>query len=188
MISEHPDELRRIERGYGTATKPDDYLESFGRWIQEHLNEIPALVLVTTRPRDLTRQQLRGLKLALDEAGYTETNLRVAWRELTNQDIAASIMGFIRQQALGSPLVPYDERVDRALKAILGRHAWTAPQRKWLERIAKQLKAETVVDRAALDRGQFKSMGGFGRMNKVFDGRLEEVLGELSEALWEETG
>ena len=188
LISDHEDELRRIERGYGTATKPDDYLESFGRWVQEHLNEIPALVLVTTRPRELTRQQLRSLKLALDEAGYTETSLRVAWRELTNQDIAASIIGFIRQQALGSPLLPYDERVDRALKAILGRHAWTAPQRKWLERIAKQLKAETVVDRAALDRGQFKSMGGFGRMNKVFDGRLEEVLGELSEAVWEETG
>ena len=188
LISDHPDEARPLERGYGKTTKPDDYLESFGRWIQEHLNEIPALLLVTTRPRDLTRQQLRALKLALDQAGYTEPNLRVAWSQARNQDIAASIIGFIRQQALGSPLVPYNDRVDRALRAILGRHTWTGPQRKWLERIAKQLKAETVVDRAALDRGQFKAMGGFGRMNKVFDGRLEDVLGELSEAVWEETG
>jgi len=188
LVSEHEDELRRIERGYGTAKRPDDYLESFGRWVQENLNEIPALVLVTTRPRDLTRQQLRSLKLALDEAGYTETSLRVAWRETTNQDIAASIIGYIRQQALGSALVPYDERVDRALKAVLGRQAWTVPQRKWLQRIAKQLKVETVVDRSALDRGQFKSTGGFVRMNKVFDGRLEQVLGALSEAVWEETG
>ena len=44
-----------------------------------------------------------------------------------------------------------------------------------------------MVDRAALDRGQFKADGGFGRMNKVFDGRLEEVLGELSEEVWIET-
>jgi type I restriction enzyme, R subunit len=188
LVSEHEDELRRIERGYGAATEPDDYLESFGRWVQEHLNEIPALVLVTTRPRDLTRQQLRSLKLALDGAGYTETSLRVAWREATNQDIAASIIGFIRQQALGSPLVPYDERVDRALKAVLGRQPWTGPQRKWLERIAKQLREETVVDRASLDRGGFRDQGGFKRLNKVFDGRLDDVLGELSEAVWTEAG
>ena len=188
LVSDHEDELRRVERGYGKAKKPDDYLDSFGRWIHEHMNAIPALVLVTTRPRDLTRQQLRSLKLALDEAGYSETSLQVAWRELTNHDIAASIIGFIRRQAIGSPLLPYEERVDHALKVILGRQKWTVPQRKWLERIAKQLKVETVVDRAALDRGQFKAQGGFNRMNKVFDGRLEEVLGELSEAVWEETG
>ena len=56
------------------------------------------------------------LVLALDTAGFTETRLATAWRELTNQDIAASIIGFIRQAALGSPLQPYDQRVARAPK------------------------------------------------------------------------
>jgi type I restriction enzyme R subunit len=41
-----------------------------------------------------------------------------------------------------------------------------------------------VVDRAALDRGQFGAMGGFNRINKVFDGRLEEVLGDFHEEVW----
>jgi type I restriction enzyme R subunit len=27
-------------------------------------------------------------------------------------------------------------------------------------------------------------MGGFTRINKVFDGKLEAVLGDLHEALW----
>jgi len=50
-----------------------------------------------------TRQQLKGLRLLLDSAGYSETTLRSAWRDATNEDIAASIIGFIRQAALEMP-------------------------------------------------------------------------------------
>jgi len=188
LVSDHEDGVRRVERGYGKASRPEDYLDGFGKFLKEHLNEIPALLVVTQRPRELTRQQLKELKLALDEAGYNEKTLQTAWRETTNQDIAASIIGFIRQQALGEPLMPYEERVDRALKRILASQSWKPPQRQWLERIGKQMAKETVVDRAALDRGQFKSQGGFNRINKVFEGKLEQVLGELHDELWKEAG
>lgn len=184
IISEHEDEVRRVERGYGTATKPADYLESFRVYLRENMNRLPALIIVTQRPRDLTRQQLKELRLELDRAGFSETALRTAWREMTNEEIAASVIGFIRNQALGSPLVPYEERVARAMKKILSSRAWTMPQRKWLERIGKQLKVETVVDREALDHGQFKAEGGYARLDKVFDGQLEQVLGDFNDALW----
>ena len=186
IISSHEDEERRVERGYGAAARPEDYLDSFGAYITEHLNDIPALLVVTQRPRDLTRKQLKELQLALDTAGFTEAGLRVAWQETTNQEIAASIIGFIRQKALGSPLVPYEERVKLAMDRILASRAWTRPQRQWLQRIGKQLKVETVVDRMALDRGQFKAQGGFTRLNRVFDGQLDQVLGEINAAVWED--
>ena len=184
IVSEHEDEVRRVERGYGTATKPEDYLESFRAYIKENMNRLPALLVVTQRPRDLTRQQLKELRFELDRAGFSEAALRTAWREMTNEEIAASVIGFIRNQALGSPLVPYEERVARAMKKILASRAWTMPQRKWLERIGKQLKVETVVDRDALDQGQFKAEGGYARLDKVFDGQLEQVLGDFNDALW----
>jgi type I restriction enzyme, R subunit len=66
-----------------------------------------------------------------------------------------------------------------------GERAWTPVQRRWLDRIAKQIKADEVVDRASVDEGQFKADGGFARLDKVFEGRLEEVLGDLREAIWE---
>ncbi|MCX7021945.1 MAG: hypothetical protein NTW26_06700 [bacterium] len=50
------------------------------------------------------------------------------------------------------------------------------------------MKIETVVDRESLDRGQFKSQGGFARFNKVFDGKLASVLGELAEEVWKDAG
>ncbi len=185
LISYHQDELIGIETGYGDAEKPEDYLSSFRKYLEENINKIPALLVITQRPRDLTRAQLKELKLLLDSAGYRENHLRAAWRELTNEDIAASIIGFIRQAALGDALISYEERVDLAMKKILSSRKWTPPQRKWLERIAKQLKEETIVDREAFDRGQFKANGGFKRINKTFGGELETILSQINRELWQ---
>ncbi|HEY9739720.1 MAG TPA: type I restriction-modification enzyme R subunit C-terminal domain-containing protein [Coleofasciculaceae cyanobacterium] len=76
----------------------------------------------------MTRAQLKELRLLLDAAGFSETNLQVAWWEMTNEDIAASIIGFIRQAALGDALVPYSDRADRAMKKILASRVWTVSQ------------------------------------------------------------
>ncbi len=187
LVSEHEDEVRRVERGYGPKNRrPADYLEDFAHFISDNLNKIPALLVVTQRPRDLTRTQLKELQQTLAFDGFTDISLRSAWRETTNVEIAASIIGFIRQRALGCPLVPYQERVDRALQKILAKRAWTQPQQNWLERIAKQMKQETVVDREALNQGQFKSKGGFNRLNKIFDGHMEAILADLQEAAWDD--
>jgi type I restriction enzyme, R subunit len=188
LISHHPDELRGIEYGYGNASRPEDYLNSFEAFLRENLNLISALLIVTQRPRELTRQQLKELRLALDLAGYSQVNLQTAWRNATNEDIAASIIGFIRKAALGDALIPYSDRVDRSLKQILASRAWTTPQRQWLERIGKQIKVEYVVDRTALDEGAFRSQGGFMRIDKVFDGKLESILADIQERLWSQVG
>ncbi|MEO8350289.1 MAG: type I restriction-modification enzyme R subunit C-terminal domain-containing protein, partial [Chthoniobacteraceae bacterium] len=186
LISDHPDQLRGIERGYGESKKPEDYLDSFAAWIRDNLNKLPALLILTQRPRELTRAQLKEVALALDEAGFSYQNVRTAWREARNEDIAAGIIGFVRAEALGSPLVPYEERVDRAMRRILAtkRYAWTAPQRKWLERIAKQLKKEVVVDRTALNEGRFRDVGGFDAINPTFDGKLAELLADVQQEIW----
>lgn len=190
-VSDHADNFERAERGYGKAQKPDDYLRAFSDFIKTQGNQIPALVTVLTRPRELTRAQLRELVLALDRAGFTETNLASAWRELTNQDIAARIVGYIRQAAIGDALVPYAERVDRALQHLLahppGGKPWSTPQRDWLKRIAAQTKANVLVDRAALDDPDLifkREGGGFNRLDKVFNGQLRPVLEAFNDALW----
>ncbi|MCC9608088.1 type I restriction-modification system endonuclease [Blastopirellula sp. JC732] len=185
VVSDHPDEFRRIDRGYGEATRPEDYLEAFRNFVTEHLNDLPALLVVAQRPRDLTRKQLKELRLALDEAGFTESNLQTAWRETTNQDIAASIIGYIRHVACGQPLLAHKDRVQAAMKQILASRAWTAPQRIWLERIGKQLEQEVIVDREALESGQFKQQGGFSRLDKIFKGELAAILREIADAVWQ---
>lgn len=184
-ISSHPDRVAEITRGYGSGTKPEDFLESFADFINNNIDLIAALHVVVRRPRELTRAQLRDLRLQLDKEGFTEAALRRAWHDAKNEDIAASIIGFIRRAAIGDPLVPYDERVKNALETILKKRTWNDPQRTWLRRIGEQYIREIVVDRESLDSGQFQhDAGGFSRLNKIFNGQLETVLADLNEEMW----
>lgn len=189
LVSEHKDELTNVSRNYDGKVRPVDYLQSFTKFVRENRDTIPAMSLVLTRPRDLTRKDLRDLALALDRAGFSETTLDTAWREANNQEIAARIIGYIRQAALDEPLLPYERRVDQALNKILRSHSWKKPQEDWLRKIAAQTKANVIVDRAALDDPDqiFKREGGgYDRLNRTFDGRLGPVLEEFNAALWEE--
>lgn len=188
FISDHPDEFITAERGYGKIEKPEDFIQAFRDFIQKMGNQLPALLTVVTRPRELTRQQLRELQYELDKAGFSERNLATAYRQTTNQEIAAKIIGYIRQAALGDALVPYDQRVDQALQKMLSSRAWSTQQREWLKKLAAQTKANLLVDRAALDDPVLifkREGGGFNRLNKLFDGQLQQVLETFNDTLWQ---
>jgi type I restriction enzyme R subunit len=184
-ISEHGDKIISVTTGYGLTNKPEDFLSSFAHFVKANLNKVVALQAVVQRPRDLTRADLRALRIELDQQGFTEAKLRNAWKQAKNEDIAASIVGFIRQAALGDPLIPWADRVSAAMDRITRRGTWTEPQRKWLERIGKAVEQVGIADRSVLDEGQFAAtMGGYTRLNRVFDGRLDTILGDINEELW----
>jgi len=184
LISHHPDELESHTRGYGSAQKPEDYLNAFREFVITNMNKVSALAIVCQRPRELTRQTLKELKLVLDQAGYTEKNLQVAWKDWKNEEIAADIISFIRRQALGDPLISHEDRIRKAMTRIFAMRPWTTIQRQWLECIEKQLIAQTVLDREDFDRGAFATHGGFSRLNKIFQGNFQEILDEINTTLY----
>lgn len=187
-ISEHDDEVTNVTRGYGAADKPEDFLDAFTHFIRANVNTIAALKIVVQRPQELTREALRQLRLELDAAGFTDTKIRRAWSDVKNEEIAASIIGYIRQAAIGDPLIPYAERVRKAVQAILQKLQWTDVQRKWINRIGAQLELEIVVDRAAFDAEPFAAQGGWSRIDRVFNGELEQVVRDLNENIWKKVG
>jgi type I restriction enzyme, R subunit len=137
-ISHHEDSMHAVTTGYGQYDKPEDFLDTFRSFVKNNQNQIAALTVVVQRPRELTRAELRSLRLELDKMGFSETSLRRAWNDASNEDIAASIIGFVRQAALGDPLIPFETRVQQATKAILAKTKWTDPQKQWLRRIANR--------------------------------------------------
>jgi type I restriction enzyme, R subunit len=190
LISEHPDELASVEQGYGTdsagraITRPEDYLNAFAKWISSNRNRIPALISVCTKPRDLTRAQLKELKAILDTAGFSEKEIRRATLNATSTDYAATIIGFIRSQALGVPLIDYADRVKTAVARIQAKHGFTGAKRDWLLRFQKALVTDIVLDPSALDRGEFGKNGGFARFDKLFDHTLTTLLADLQDEIW----
>ena len=66
IIDDREDEVVSHERGYGGASKPEDYIEEFKNFITTNLNKIAALKIVCTKPAELTRENLKQLKIELD--------------------------------------------------------------------------------------------------------------------------
>ena len=148
------------------------------------MNSHAALKVVCSKPKELTREQLKEIRLLLDSAGYSETKINTAWRKQTNQEIAASIVGHIRRAALGEALVPFEQRVQHAMEGIYQQQAWSKVQKQWLDRLAKQLVHEVVVDSQFINN-RFAEKGGITRFNKVLNNQLDDVLEELREHLWD---
>jgi type I restriction enzyme R subunit len=184
VISNHADELKERRQDYGQNQKPADYLESFNTFIHNQLNQSAALGVVVNRPKDLTREQLREVRLLLDQHGFSEVSLKSAWRNQTNQEIAASIIGFIRQAAIGEALQPFEQRVVNAMQKIYTLQPWTPVQRKWLERLAKQLVHEVVIDPQQVNDA-FRNDGGLKALDRNLGGNLDRVLEALNDNLWQ---
>lgn len=186
VLSLHEDQLTARQQNYGSYQRPDDYLEAFSRFIRAQTNQSVALNVIINRPRDMTREQLREVKLLLDQHQFNQTTLQKAWYQQSNQELAADIVAYIRRAALGEALIPFDERVDRAMLHVYALRDWGREQRKWLERIAKQLKKNTelVVDAEFLKEFS-KDSGGPKRLNEILDDQLEVVRDTLASHLWD---
>ena len=186
VISVKEDELVYHTRGYGNVQKPEDYLEEFGRFIEEHKDKIAALNIICTRPKELTREALKSLKLELDRNHFTEVQLNSAWKELRHEDIAADIITFIRQQAIGSPLISHEQRIRNAVNKLKAKHSFNRMELDWLSRIENHLLHESILEFETFETGAFKSKGGFKVINKIFGNKLEQIIAELSDYLYEE--
>lgn len=180
-ISDAEDKIISHERGYGNAVKPEDYLKEFRDFIGTHLNEIAALNIVATRPKDLTRQSLKELKQILGNHNFRETMLQTAWKEMTNEDIAADIISFIRQRSIGDALISKEDRIHGAIEKLKEAHPELGKmQLNWLQRIEAYLKKETVLNRESFEAEAFRNKGGYNAINKAFGNRLDAIIDEIN--------
>ena len=189
VISEKEDELTKHTRGYGNSDKPEDYLDAFSEYVKAHMNEIAALSIVCTRPKDLTRDALKALRLTLDREGFTTQQLNTAISELTNEEIAADIISLIRRYAIGSALISHEARIRRAVDKLKKAHHFSKQEMSWIGRMEKYLMEESVLNVQVFDEdSRFKSNGGFEKINKIFQNQLENIVIELNEYLYDDGG
>jgi type I restriction enzyme R subunit len=190
VISDKEDELLEHTRGYGAKqARPEDYLDAFSQYVTTNMNTIAALKIICTRPRDLTRSSLKELKLALDREGFTTQQLNTAIKELTNEEMAADIISLIRRYSIGSALISHEARIRRAVDKLKKAHKFTQQELGWISRMEKYLLEESVLNVGVFDEdSRFKSKGGFAKINKAFANKLESIVLELNEYLYDDGG
>lgn len=183
--SEKEDTLLATTRGYGDTEKPQDYLDSFVAYVNENEDRIEAIRIACTRPSDMTRAQLRELKLELDKENFTESSLNEAASAVSNERIVADIIAFVRRAVLKTPLVNHDDRVKMAFSKLISAHHFNKMQLDLLEKIKVYMLHESILNTETFEAPAFKMDGGFARFNKKFGGQLAEIIREINTYIYE---
>ena len=187
IVSDRQDEVQAVTRGFGKGQEPADYLESFSAYLKANRDKIEALEIVCTRPADLTLGDLKKLSMTLDANGFNSLQLNTAVRQVTDEECAADIITLVRRYAIGSPLVSHEERIHNAVKKLNKAHAFTAGEKKWVERIEKYLINESVLNEQTFDEYlAWRNQGGFSKVNKIFGNKLVELIKELNAYLYDD--
>ncbi len=178
--SDKEDTLLETTRGYGGTEKPEDYLEAFNVFINENKDRIEAIRIACTKPSDMTRAQLRALKIELDKASFTENSLNEAASSVKNERIVADIIAHVRQAVLNTPLVNHKDRVRVAFAKLTAAHHFNRMQLDLLEKIKTYMLHESILNVETFEAPAFKSEGGFARFNKKLNGQLVEIIREIN--------
>ena len=178
--SDKEDTLLETTRGYGGTEKPEDYLEAFTAFVNENKDRIEAIRIACTKPSDMTRAQLRALKIELDKANFTENSLNEAASSVKNERIVADIIAHVRQAVLNTPLVNHEDRVRAAFAKLTAAHHFNRMQLDLLEKIKTYMLHESILNVETFEAPAFKSEGGFARFNKKLNGQLVEIIREIN--------
>lgn len=190
VISDKQDKFLIRERGFGkNEQRPEDYIEAFEDFVKNNVNEIAALNIICTRPKELTRETLKSLRMALAQNGFTTQQLNTAVSEITSEEITADIISLVRRYAIGSPLVSHQARIRRAVDKLKKTHNFSRVELNWLSRIESYLLNESVMNVKVFDEDErFKTNGGYKRLNQIFRNNLEGIITELNEYLYDDGG
>lgn len=175
-----------IKAGVGREYKPEDYLRLFEAFIVEHADEIEALTILLSRPSDWGADALRSLRDSLRDApeNFTETNLQRAFG-ITHHKALVDIISMVkRARTSTSPLLTADERVDAAINAVSAGRAFTDAQDRWMTFIRQHLVQNLSIEREDFDAiPVLADRGGWGVADRIFEGRLNDLLEDLNRAL-----
>jgi len=173
-----------IRGGAGKEYRPEDYLTAFARFVRENPEKIEAIQILLNRPKDWGTDALTELRQKLSAARFTVDNLQKAHAAHYGKALV-EIISMVKHAADGlEPLLTAEERVDRAVTKITAGRTLSPEQQRWMDRIRHHL-----VTNLSISQDDFHLLpifardGGWGKANRVFDGKLNELILQINEAM-----
>lgn len=145
-----------------------------------------AIGILLDRPQEWSTDALTELrnKLAAAPQRFTEENLEKAHALHYHKELVDIISMIKRAADQEQPLFTASERVSIAFKKVTGGRTFTPEQQHWLERIRAHM-----INNLTLSEDDFQTMpdftraGGWGKANKVFEGKLSGLIGKFNKAI-----
>ncbi|MFW9887625.1 MAG: DEAD/DEAH box helicase family protein [Candidatus Thorarchaeota archaeon] len=171
----------------GRALKPDEYLKIFDDYVTENPDQVAAIQILFNRPREFNTTHLTELRKALESRPerFTEKSLSHA-RRMKQPYVKelADIISLIREAVYEDDSTP-DERAYEAIHIIreqLGDKI-TPEQEEWLELIRSYLPINLIISREDFRVPPFSRKGGWSKADRIFDGKLEDILQGINEVM-----
>lgn len=175
-----------ISDSQGNKWKAEDYIAAFVQFIRENKTQIEAIRILLNRPKGWSTEALKELRQKLTRATqpFDEKSLQRA-HEMSYHKALVDIISMVKHAAReDEPLYTAQQRVNRAMMKITGGRGFTDEQMQWLERIREHLIENLSVDQSDFDALPiFNRYGGWARANRVFEGRLPDLLNQFNEGI-----
>jgi type I restriction enzyme R subunit len=175
--------------------------KDFADYLAEHRDEIEALSIFYSQPARRSKVTYAMIKVVLDALKTDRPKLAPlrVWRAFALLDeykgadpvneLTALVALIRRVCGIDAKLAPYADTVRRNFQNwILRRHSgagekFTGEQLEWLHMVRDHIATSIHMERDDLDMAPFDSRGGLGRMYQLFGNGMDELIGELNEAL-----
>jgi type I restriction enzyme R subunit len=161
--------------------RPEDYLDSFARFVKENPEHIQAIQILLERPKEWRTSTLNELRNQLELNKYSEEYLRKAF-QVTHHKALADIISMVKHAAKEEePLLTAEERVDQALRKVTAGKSFNEEQLKWLGMIRLHLIEHLTIDLSDFEAIPiFERAGGKKKAEKVFGEELTDLIVELN--------
>ena len=171
----------RVATRAGQYQNPADYLDAFSEFVRENTAQIEALQILMNRPNAWSPEVLTQLRQELVRHQYREEELQKACERVHAK--LADIISIVRRAIeADTPLYTAEERVERALDAVMADKTFTGEQVKWLGYIRQHLIQNLSLDMEDLENAPiFSNKGGRRKAEKVFQDQLELLLDEINQ-------
>lgn len=161
--------------------KPEDYLESFARFVHEKSDDIEAFQVLLKKPKKWRGETLKNLRQELIRNDYPQEELQKAHKIVSHKDLA-DVISIVKHAAKDEePVLTAEERVERSLAQIIQGKQFTLEQKEWLGLIREHLVQNLSIE---LDDFQyapiFERRGGLIKAEKVFEGKLPALVEEIN--------
>ncbi len=162
--------------------KPQDYLDSFMKFVNENPEHIMAIKILLERPKEWSTTALNELREKLKINKFPEKYLQEAHKLVYNKALA-DIISMVKHAAKEEePILTSEERVKLALDKVTKGKSFNYNQLQWLNYIKEHLIQNLTIDEEDLRSAPvFESKGGLKKAEKVFGKKeLKKLIEEIN--------
>jgi type I restriction enzyme R subunit len=164
--------------------KPEDYLKLFEQFVKNNTDQIKAIEILLSKPKEWNTDVLDDLWDQLNKNGFNKKDLQRGHELVYNKSLADIISMIKHASNFDVPILNAQERVELAINKIVKVHPFTDDQLTWLAFIKEHL-----IENLAISEEDFEIMpiferhGGLGKVKKIFADDFCDLINEINQAL-----